>query len=228
MMTAQTQTNPNPDKAALKRAGDVVRKRLLADPNAYKVPCETAEIFAVGEFLSAAECDRLITMIDAVAKPSSLYDQAGSPGPDYRTSYSGDVDRSDPFVRMIERRIDDLLGIPHAYGETMQGQRYRPGQQFKAHMDWFFTRASYWKGEVKRGGQRCWTAMIYLNDVEEGGSTDFTRIGVSIAPQRGALLVWNNANPNGEPNDDTMHAGMPVERGVKYIVTKWYRTRRWG
>jgi prolyl 4-hydroxylase len=221
-------TYPNPDKAALKRAGDVVRKRLLADPKVYQVPSDKAEIFAVGEFLSSTECDHLMKMIDAVAKPSSLYDSGASQGPDFRTSYSGDVDPGDRFVKMVERRIDDLLGIPHAYGETMQGQRYRVGQQFKPHMDWFFTQAPYWKTEHKRGGQRCWTAMIYLNDVEEGGTTDFTRIGVSIPPQQGALLCWNNATPDGMPNEDVMHAGTPVLQGVKYVITKWYRTRRWG
>ena len=51
-------TYPNPDKAALKRAGDVVRKRLLADPKVYPVPSEKAELFAVGDFLSPAECDQ--------------------------------------------------------------------------------------------------------------------------------------------------------------------------
>jgi prolyl 4-hydroxylase len=219
---------PNPDKAALKRAGDVVRKRLLADPKVYQVPSDKAEIFAVGDFLTAGECERMIAKIDAVAKPSTLYEHDSGHGPDFRTSYSGDVERSDPMVRMIERRIDDLLGIPHAYGETMQGQRYRVGQQFKPHMDWFFTKAPYWKTEAKRGGQRCWTAMVFLNDVDEGGSTDFTRIGVSIPPQRGALLVWNNATLDGMPNEDTMHAGTPVIQGVKYVITKWYRTRRWG
>ena len=221
-------TYPNPDKAALKRAGDVVRKRLLADPKVYQVPSEQAEIFAVGDFLSPAECDRMKAMIDTVAKPSTLYDHDTGHGPDFRTSYSGDVDRTDPFVKMIERRIDDLLGIPHAYGETMQGQRYFVGQQFKSHMDWFFTKAPYWKMEAKRGGQGCFTAMIYLNDVEEGGSTDFARIGVSIPPQRGALLTWNNATSDGVPNEETMHAGTPVVKGVKYVITKWYRTRRWG
>ena len=70
--------------------------------------------------------------------------------------------------------------------------------------------------------------MIYLCDVEEGGQTCFTRIGVSVPPQRGALLVWNNAAPDGSPNVDTLHAALPVIRGTKYVITKWYRTRPWG
>ena len=217
---------PLADKAALARCGQRVRARLAGDPAAYRLPTDRAEIFAFGEFLSPAECERMIALVDATAKPSAVYDvQRYS---ETRTSYSGDVDRTDPFVQMIERRIDDLLGMEAACGEAIQGQRYHPGQEFKAHCDWFHTRAPYWRDEVRRGGQRAWTAMVYLNDVEEGGVTEFTRIGLSISPQRGALLVWNNALPDGTPNWDTMHAAHPVVRGVKHIITKWYRTRRWG
>ena len=217
---------PNPDKAALIRVGALVRKRLAADPAVQKVAVAQAEIYAVSQFLSPAECETLIAMVDRVAKPSRVFDHGY--GANFRTSYSGDVVRSDPFVRMVERRIDDLLGMPHENGETIQGQRYLPGQEFKPHMDWFFSKASYWKDEARRGGQRCITAMVYLNDVEEGGTTDFTRIGVSIPPQQGAMIIWNNARPDGSLNDDTMHCGMPVVRGVKYVITKWYRTRKWG
>ena len=178
---------PNPDKSALVRVGSLVRKRLAADPAVQKVPTSQAEIFAVSQFLSSAECEQLITMIDSVAKPSRVFDHGY--GANFRTSYSGDVVRCDPFVQMVERRIDDLLGMQHDNGETIQGQRYLPGQEFKPHMDWFFSKASYWKDEARRGGQRCITAMVYLNDVVEGGTTDFTRIGVSIPPQQGAMVV---------------------------------------
>jgi prolyl 4-hydroxylase len=70
--------------------------------------------------------------------------------------------------------------------------------------------------------------MAFLNDVEEGGETDFNRLGISIPPQQGALAMWNNARPDGTPNPDTMHAGSKVIRGTKYVITKWFRTRRWG
>jgi len=217
---------PVADQAALARVGEKVRARLAVDPTAYKVPTERAEIYAFGNFLSPAECDRFIAMVDDVAKPSSLFETTYEQG--FRTSYSGDVDRADPFVLMIERRIDDLLGMEPDHGETVQGQRYLPGQEFRAHCDWFWTKAKYWPQEARRGGQRSWTAMAYLNDVEEGGATEFTRLGLSIQPQRGALLVWNNMAPDGSPNWDTMHAATPVARGAKYVITKWYRSRRWG
>ena len=222
----QTKSPEVPDREALKQQGAVVRARLQRDPTVYHVPVEAAEICCVGQFLSAAECARFRDMIDAVALPSSTYDQAREST--YRTSYSGDVERHDPFVQMIERRIDDLLGIEASLGETVQGQRYSTGQQFLGHYDWFEPQSPYWPGEQKRGGQRSWTAMIYLNDVEAGGATEFPRLGVSVEPQEGTLLCWNNARLDGSPNDLTMHAALPVERGVKYVITKWYRTRQWG
>ena len=144
-----------------------------------------------------------------------------------RTSSSGNVDRYDPFIQKIEEKIDALVGLPHEYGETMQGQRYEPGQQFKYHLDLFWSKADYWKAEAKRGGQRTITAMAYLNDVEAGGITEFPELGVKITPERGMLVVWNNATPSGEVNHATMHAALPVEAGVKYVITKWFRTRPW-
>ena len=215
----------NPDQARLRRIGRKVRERLAALPEAYVIPTDKAEMYAVGNFFTPEECGRLMGIIDAVAQPSRAFDAAYESG--YRTSYSGDVDPYDPFIRKLQRRLDDLLGLDPAYGETIQGQRYMPGQQFQPHCDWFPGGTADWEQEKDRGGQRSITAMAYLNAVEEGGSTDFPRLGLSIAPKPGALLIWNNADPQGNPNPWTIHAGTPVVRGVKYIITKWYRSRRW-
>ena len=214
-----------PDQDALKRVGASVRARLEEDPQAYKIDTDKAEIFAIGDFLSNAECQRLCMMIDVVAKPSTLHEQDYASG--FRTSYSGDLDPLDPFVMGISRRIDDRLGMNPICGEAIQGQRYLPGQQFKPHNDWFYTSEKYWELERKRGGQRCWTAMAFLNEVEEGGETHFTEVGIKIEPKPGVLLVWNNALPDGTPNEGTMHAGTPVVSGAKYVITKWFRTRKW-
>lgn len=215
-----------PDQSALARIGARVRARLEADPHVHKVPVKDAEIFAFGRFLDLGECFRLTAMIDAVAQPSTLFDGENN-DPDYRTSYSGHLYRDDPFITMIDRKIDDLLGMDPPCGETLQGQRYLPGQQYKQHCDFLYTNTSYWKSEKKRGGQRSWTAMCYLNDVEEGGATEFPRLGVTVTPEAGSLLIWNNATPEGLPNDMTLHTATPVVKGVKHVITKWYRVRPW-
>jgi prolyl 4-hydroxylase len=227
MSKKQSSSAPaHPDKAALAAMGAAVLKRIEANSDFYRLPAEKADIFALGGFMSESECARMRGLIDQVAKPSQAFSISYSSA--FRTSYSGDVDPWDPFVRKIQRRFDDLLGIPGEYGETIQGQRYLPGQEFRSHCDWFHTEADYWDKEAARGGQRSWTAMVFLNDVEEGGMTDFKALGFSIQPTTGVLLTWNNANPKGEVNKWTLHAATPVVKGSKYIITKWYRTRKWG
>ena len=214
-----------PDMDALARVGAKVRARLEADESIFRFPTEAAEIYAVANFFTESECTRLRGLVDATAEPSKLFDNPYESG--FRTSFSGNLSRADPFIRMIERRIDDLLGIPSENGETVQGQRYMPGQEFKPHQDYFHTSQAYWTDVRKRGGQRSWTAMAFLNQVEEGGATDFPKLELSIPPQPGALLFWNNMHPDGSPNADTLHAGRPVIKGTKYIITKWYRARKW-
>lgn len=216
---------PVPDQHALARVGAAVRTRLAGNPAVFPIANDHVELFAVGNFLSGEECIRLCAMIDAVARPSALHELDYASG--FRTSFSGDLDPHDPFIAGISQRIDALLGLDAALGEPVQGQRYLQGQQFKPHNDWFYTTEGYWPQEEARGGQRSWTAMAYLNAVEAGGATAFTLPGIAIEPKPGVLLLWNNALPDGRPNEGTLHAGLPVERGAKYIITKWYRTRRW-
>ncbi|EGD58968.1 2OG-Fe(II) oxygenase [Novosphingobium nitrogenifigens DSM 19370] len=212
------------DRDALRIIGETVRNRLSANPAAYRLPVDEIEIYAVSEFLDTADCRRLIAMVDDVARPSPTYDDNHDKG---RTSYTGDVDPKNPFIRTLQKRIDDLLGLDPALGETMQGQRYAVGQEFRHHFDYFVTKHDYWETERARGGQRSWTAMGYLNTVEEGGATDFSKANLTVPPEAGVLLIWNNMLPDGRPNPKTLHAGTPVLRGTKYVLTKWYRARPW-
>jgi len=213
------------EQERLRRIGRKVRAKLAANKAVQPIMADPAEIWAVGRFFDPFECARLIALIDAVARPSIAYAESGDH--DVRTSSSGDLDRNDPFIVELDRRIAGLLGLQPGTGEPMEGQRYFVGQEFKPHIDWFPPGSPGWQREGGRGGQRALTAMVYLNDVEEGGETDFPRLDIAIRPRAGTLVVWNNADRNGVPNPLTAHAGNPVIRGAKYIVTKWYRTRAW-
>ncbi|HEU0067163.1 MAG TPA: 2OG-Fe(II) oxygenase [Sphingomonas sp.] len=205
--------------------GAAVAARLANDPAVTRVPIEGVDFFHYSDFLSGDQCDRLIAMIDAGRRPSTLLSDRGGPG--YRTSDSCDMDRWSPDVRPIDESIARLLGFDPRNGETMQGQRYDIGQQFRAHHDYFHEAEKYWADMQRCGGQRTWTAMIYLNDVEDGGATWFPQAGIRVAPKRGLLLAWNNMKHDGSPNERTLHEGMPVAQGVKYIVTKWFREGFW-
>ncbi len=206
--------------------GAQVMQRLTDNPAMFRVPLDQVAIFAAGAFLSHEECDEMMAIMDQLAEPSTLFKADYIEG--YRTSYSSHMQSAHPLIDRIEQRICDTLGLPRDKGETIQGQRYQPGQEFKPHCDYFHVEREHWLDNVDRGGQRSWTAMIYLNDVEEGGATRFTSYDAAISPQKGAIVVWNNMKEDGTPNPFTMHAGEPVIRGTKYILTKWFRAGKWG
>lgn len=207
------------------RMGRDVVARLEANPRIKRAQIQAAEIFYFQDYLSDAECDTLVRLIDSNRRPSTLL--ATHDDPEFRTSESCDLDRWSDEVRPIDERIAQLLGLPPENGETMQGQRYAPGQQFRAHCDYFHETEAYWPAMQTQGGQRTWTAMAFLNPVEEGGATWFPRAGIRVAPKKGMLLIWNNMLPDGTPNYDTLHEGMRVMAGTKYIVTKWFRENAW-
>ncbi|MGB7408697.1 MAG: 2OG-Fe(II) oxygenase, partial [Pontixanthobacter sp.] len=112
-------TQTIPDRDALKRVGAHVRKHLDAYPSAQKLPPKKAEIYAISQFLTADECQRFVMMIEATARPSEAYDTDYASG--FRTSYSGNVDPNDPFVKAISKRIDTALGLKAPLGESIQG-----------------------------------------------------------------------------------------------------------
>ncbi|WP_448664814.1 2OG-Fe(II) oxygenase [Sphingomonas sp. CJ20] len=207
------------------KIGRDVAARLDANPAVRRAKVEGAQMYTYPDFLSDAECDTLIRLIDSNSRPSTLL--ATSEDPEYRTSSSSDLYRWDESIWTIDQRIANLLGIPGENAETLQGQRYAMNQQFRAHCDYFHETSDYWPRMVETGGQRTWTAMAYLNDVPEGGATWFPRAGIRFKPKRRLLVIWNNMAPDGTPNYETLHEGMRVLEGTKYIVTKWFRERAW-
>jgi prolyl 4-hydroxylase len=200
-----------------------VAQRLAEAPGVQRVPSALLELFVVRDFLDCGACAALCGQIDAIRRPSTISDDLGHGR--FRTSETCDLDPADPVVAGVDRAIAGLLGLDPAYGEPLQGQRYAPGQEFKAHTDTFEPgRADYFL-HCAEAGNRTWTAMIYLNAVEAGGATRFKALGKTVQPETGKLLAWNNLLADGRPDSATLHAGLPVRAGVKYVLTKWWRER---
>ncbi len=206
--------------------GRHVGANLEAAPGMSPVPCgpeRPVQMYLGDNFLSADECRALTAQIASACFPSTLFEQEKYAG--VRTSQSCNLDVYDPLVAQIDRRLAGLLGIDPAWGEPLQGQRYNVGECFKDHVDFFYVDQPYWAEYASHGGQRTWTAMIYLTAPARGGRTRFTLLNVEVEAQAGRLLVWNNMAADGSPNGWVLHSGQPVDEGVKYVVTKWYRER---
>ncbi len=208
------------------RAGQIVGENLDNSHGAWRF-CSSRDrpiqLYVREDFLSAEECVTLAKMIDDACFPSPLYEKEKHEG--VRTSQTCNFNPHDALITEIELRISALLGIDRSYGETLQGQKYEVGQQFRDHADFFYVDQPYWAEYEPHGGQRTWTAMAYLVTPESGGGTYFPLLDVNIEPKLGRLLVWNNMALDGSPNPYTLHAGKPVEEGTKYIFTKWFRER---
>jgi len=198
---------------------------LSAAPGMQRAPFAKLELFQLKRFLPRELCEELVGLIDANRRPSTIADANGDRY--FRTSETCDLDPAEPAVRQLEERLFALNRIDPAHGEPVQGQRYAQGQEFKAHTDYFEPDGADWERYCAVAGQRTWTFMIYLNDVDAGGGTRFSLPKKIIQPEAGKLLAWNNRRPDGRPNPNTLHHGMKVRKGVKYVITKWYRERPW-
>ena len=213
------------DPARLAAIGKAVGARLRATPGVEERGGEKAELFLMPGFLAPVECSRLIQLIEGNLRPSALFSDKTGTGA--RTSSTHFFNAGEPEVAALGAKLDGLLGLERRQAETVQGQRYEFGQEYRHHCDFFRQERDHWQTERRRGGQRTWSAMVYLNAVEAGGETDFSELGLSIKPETGLLIAWNNMDRNGRPNRATRHAGMPVEAGRKYVVTQWYRMEDW-
>lgn len=199
---------------------------LMASPGVQRTPSAKLELFQVRGFLPPELCIELIRLIDAGRRPSTIADANGDQY--FRTSETCDLSPEDPAVIDLEARLLGFNGIDPAHGEPVQGQRYAVGQEFKAHTDYFDPHGADFEKYCSVAGQRTWTFMIYLNEVEAGGGTRFMALKKIVQPEAGKLLGWNNRRPDGHPNPNTLHHGMKVRQGLKYVITKWYREKPWG
>lgn len=191
-----------------------------------RVPSPKLELFQCRDFVPPGLCAKLIDLIDANRRPSTIADDNGDAY--FRTSETCDLDADEPAVSRLEELLFALNGIDPAHGEPVQGQRYDVGQEFKPHTDYFTPEGADYSRFCSVAGQRSWTFMIYLNEVEAGGATRFKAVGKTFQPQTGKLLCWNNRRADGSVNPATLHHGMKVRKGVKYVITKWYREKEWG
>lgn len=74
-------------------------------------------------------------------------------------------------------------------------------------------------------GPRILTFFLYLSDVEEGGTTDFTKLGISVKPKLGNVLLWPSVLDEDPTEVDwrMQHYAKPVTKGIKYAANHWVR-----
>ena len=178
------------------------------------------DFFMVRDFVSVLEARQLMHLIDDHAR--YLPDPYGGQ-PHCKCARIGFNQLNEPIAAELEKRFADELGFDPELCRDLQGQLYMKGEYYGAHWDAFHENAPHYAAEMARGGQRTWTAMLYLNEVRDGGHTYFPNAQITIRPKPGRAVFWNNLDENRQPHYLAQHASEVVREGRKYIVTAWFR-----
>lgn len=179
-------------------------------------------------FLSDAECDALIVLSLAKMQDSTVVDtQTGEfvKHPERISRGTHFEHQSNEVVIEIENRISKLFGFPVNQQEAIQILHYGVGGEYRPHYDYFPPEEAGSQSALAHAGQRLATLVMYLNTPTLGGSTDLPNLGLTITAKKGFALYFESIAPHGEPYPQTLHAGMPVLAGEKWIATKWLRER---
>lgn len=122
------------------------------------------------------------------------------------------------YVGMLNRVAEQYVAkypwsgklVPWGVLEPIGIQRYGPGGGYKI---WHFERDNS-NDQIAR---RHLAFMTYLNDVEEGGGTEFFHQKTTIDAERGLTLIW--------PAEwNFTHRGVVSYTEEKYIITGWFST----
>ncbi len=181
------------------------------------------EIFGwvVDNFVSKDVCRELIDAAKPKLKPSTTLEPVVE---NYRTSSNTFLyyNRGIGAVDKVASLVTDIIDLPLVNCEGMQVVHYNSGEYYKPHHDYFHAETSYWEREMARGGQRIWTAFLYLNDVSEGGSTSFPNINVEVKPKAGRIVLWLNVLGK-RLNTDSYHEAKPPIDCEKWGANIWVR-----
>lgn len=188
-------------------------------------------VYALDNFITPEECQHIIqkakphlkrAMVGAGLDPNNM---DGTYSKNRTGTNCWFPHNHDPIFFQIGEKIAQEVGYSFANAEQFQIVHYDVGEEFKNHYDgWEQDGTSEHFHNFKFGGNRLLTALIYLNDVEEGGETKMTKLNHLVEAKQGRVLVFENCY-KGTNNRHLLseHCGMPVLRGEKYAVNLWFK-----
>ena len=148
-----------------------------------------------------------------------------------RTSSGMFIMQTTPTIDTIRQRVSHIVHLPEENQEAIQILRYKPGQFYRPHQDFFADQTN-----IDRGGQRTATVLMYLTDVEGGGETIFPNgggqsecggamsTGFAVKPRKGDAVLFYSMTPSGKEDSSSIHGSCEVTKGEKWSATIWIRT----
>lgn len=186
-------------------------------------------LYVVNDFLSNIECDAFIDASKGKLKPSTVISSNKQIQHNSRTSQNCWIQHdANDIVHEVSKRLSILVQMPIRNAEQYQLVHYKKGAEYKPHYDAFDYDTREGKNNWEPGGQRMITVIAYLNDVICGGETGFPKLDVNISPKKGDVVVFHNTIPDYSEafpkiNPRSLHGGMPVIKGEKWMINLWFR-----
>ena len=203
-------------------------------------------VFEIKNFLSPVEIDHIVHLASGVNLKLSGTGDSNREAEISRTRTSRNswVRREKtPIIDSVYRRAADLLRINEALlrqrndkeysdldakesiAEQLQLVHYGVGQEYTAHHDF-----GYRKQNEPRQPDRFATLLLYLNEGMEGGETSFPRWinaettdALKVVPEAGKAVLFYSQLPDGNMDDLSQHAAIPVTQGEKWLINLWVR-----
>jgi predicted 2-oxoglutarate/Fe(II)-dependent dioxygenase YbiX len=133
---------------------------------------------------------------------------------------------TDVVTVLTQKRLELASGLLVQQQEAPFVLSYEVGQEYKAHYDFLKPNEPAFAHLLEALGQRVATCLTWLNDDYDGGETAFLKIGWQHKGRIGDAMLFLNVRPKDRrPDPMTLHAGTPVTRGQKWLLSQWVRDR---
>lgn len=176
-------------------------------------------------FISQNEANHILELATPLFRESRLVSGFSE---NVRKSETAWLSPSDSVVRKIIERVCDITKIPFENAEKMQVVKYDPNGFYSAHYDASCDDKKECVEFEKNGGQRIVTMILYLNDDFTGGYTQFQNLKKEYKPKKlNGLLFYSLENNGNKCHPLSLHSGMPVKTGNKYIANIWLREQKY-
>ena len=197
-------------------------------------------LYTIDNFITDKECKFIINKAkdNLVAAGVSRMDNDNNdnkfkPG-EYKgrtnSSYWMPLDKY-PETLKIARKIADKIKCNYKHFESFQVIHYLETEEYQYHYDAYdIEEKDKYEKFCGLRGNRLRTVLVYLNDVEEGGSTGFDSLDeyeepIQVQAKKGRMVVFTNVNDDGTLNKRSRHAGLPIIKGEKWAFNLWLRER---
>jgi prolyl 4-hydroxylase len=187
-------------------------------------------IFTIEAFIQPEACAWFIEYARRRPEPSTVRDGATgldvlSSGRSATTAGSSALE-PDLVLQLAKLRIAETIQTHVAHQEPTTILRYEPGQEYLAHYDLIRPQEeAAAEEELRTLGQRIATVLVYLNEGYEGGETYFPHLDWGFKGKTGDALIFWNMSATGERERLSLHAGLPVKAGEKWLLSQWVRAK---